>query len=237
MKATEQILSQIYHPHWNQLNQDQFNQAVDLFIGRLKVNDFDMEWLKGKKCLDAGCGSGRIVQGLLNLGAESVAGIDLNSAVVRDRIKDPRATIMDGDIRYIPFPDQSFDFVCCNGVVHHTENPEQIITELTRVLKKGGYLFLYVFDPDTVDWEVVDALREAGQKFSMERFGALIQRYLNPPPNTMFNFMDLIYAPIQRKFTKEELRELLKGYKIKFFTVPYSKMDRAEDNRLVARKL
>ncbi len=230
-------LSPIYHPPWQQLNQEQFDQAVDLFVGRLKVNNFDMEWFKDKRCLDVGCGSGRIMQALLNLGAQEVAGVDANTAAVGERIKDPRTIMVDGNIHNLPFPDNSFDFVCCNGLLHRKENPELILKEMNRVLKKGGHLFLYVLDPDSVDWEVVDVLREAGQKFPVERFKALIQRYLNLPSNTLLNFIDLVYTPIQRKFTKEELYGLLDRYDIKFLTTPYSHMDTPFDNRLIARKL
>ncbi len=237
MVEKEQKLSKIYHPHWQEFNPEQFSQAVSLFAGRLEANGFDRAWFKDKVCLDAGCGSGRYLQALVDLHAREVIGVDLNPAVAQERIKYPTVTILSGDIRKIPYPDGYFDFVCCNGVVHHTENPEAIIQELTRVLKKGGYLFLYVFDPDSVDWGVVDALRTAGQQFPMERFSALIQKYLNLPPNTLFNFMDLIYAPIQRKFTKEELKTILNGYEVTFLSKPFARYDSPLDNRLIAKKL
>jgi len=237
MKKKEAELSKIYHPHWEKFNKNQYNQSISLFGGRLKVNGFDLGWFKDKVCLDAGCGSGRYVQAMLDLNAKEVVGLDFNPKIAQERINDPKAKIIQGDIREVPYPDEYFDFVCCNGVLHHTENPKEIIKELSRVLKQGGHLFLYVFDSDTNDWEVVDALREAGQKFPMERFQALIQKYLNLPENTPFNFCDLIYAPIQRKFTKQELRELLEGFETKFFSIPYARYDRPEENRLVAKKL
>ncbi len=237
IKDKELKLSKIYHQHWNRFNKEQFDQSISLFAGRLKVNGFDLDWFKGKKCLDAGCGSGRYVQAMLDLGASEVVGLDLDPAVAQNKIANPKAKIIQGDIRKVPFENESFDFVCCNGVLHHTENPSEIVKELSRVLKKDGYFFLYVFDPDSVDWEIVDALRDAGQKFSQERLQAFLKKHLSLPENTMFNFCDFIYAPIQIRFTKQELEELFHGYEVRFLSIPFTSYDNPQENRLFAKKI
>ena len=46
------------------------------------------------------------------------------------------------DITQIPVPDASFDAVMCIEVLEHVPDPNRAITELTRVLKKGGYLIV-----------------------------------------------------------------------------------------------
>lgn len=236
-KTKEKKLSEIYHPFWNEFNKKQYSEATSLFAGRLKANGFDLNWFKDKVCLDAGCGSGRYVQAMLDLEAKEIVGIDLDPAVAKKNIYNPKAKVMEGDIREIPFPDSYFDFICCNGVLHHLENPPEVIKELSRVLKKGGYLFLYVFDPFTDDWEVIDEFRKAAQKFLVERTKKFIKGYLDPPENKLFNFFDVLYAPIQIKFTKEELNRLLKDYEIRYFDVPFTDYDKKEENRLIARKI
>lgn len=237
MKKSEVRLSKIYHPFWKNFEQKQYSEAVALFAGRLKINGFDVNWFKDKVCLDAGCGSGRYVRAMLELEAKEVVGIDIDPAVAKDNIKDSKAKILQGDIRNIPYPDGYFDFVCCNGVLHHTENPKEIVAELSRVLKKDGFLFLYVFDPYTQDWELIDKLREINKEIPVERLSSLLKRHLGLPENKLFNFCDLIYAPIQIRFTKEELKELLKDYEVNFFTRPFTDYDRPEENRLTARKI
>ncbi|MGQ9765713.1 MAG: class I SAM-dependent methyltransferase [Armatimonadota bacterium] len=44
----------------------------------------------------------------------------------------------------LPFPDKSFDFILCTEVLEHTQQPFQVMRELARLLKPGGYLFLSV---------------------------------------------------------------------------------------------
>lgn len=230
-------LRPVYQQPWHQLNEEQFSQAVDLFIGRLKANNFPLQWFQGKKGLDLGCKSGRIVQALLHLGAGEVVGVDASAEKLRERIADKRAVFINGNLHPLDFPDEWFDFVSCNGLLHRLENYELVLEELKRVVKKGGYLFLYVPDPQSIDWEVVDALREAGQRFPVERFTALIQKYLNLPTNTLLNFTDLVYTPTLRRFSREEMQAQLKGYEVHFLNVPYSHMDTPFDNRLIAKKV
>jgi len=44
----------------------------------------------------------------------------------------------------IPFRDESFDLVICTQVLPYATEPRRVISEIYRVLKKGGFLFLSV---------------------------------------------------------------------------------------------
>lgn len=44
----------------------------------------------------------------------------------------------EGDVYTLPFPDESFDVVTCQTVLIHLDNPLKALTEMKRVLKKGG---------------------------------------------------------------------------------------------------
>lgn len=48
------------------------------------------------------------------------------------------------DLCALPFADHSFDFILCNHVLEHIPNDRQAMSELFRVLKKGGTLIAQV---------------------------------------------------------------------------------------------
>ena len=43
-----------------------------------------------------------------------------------------------GDGETLPFPDNTFDVVYSNGVIHHTPNTHDVVAEIKRVLRPGG---------------------------------------------------------------------------------------------------
>lgn len=49
-----------------------------------------------------------------------------------------------GDIHDLPFEDDSVDAIICIAILEHVENPHKACQEIYRVLKPGGYCFVYV---------------------------------------------------------------------------------------------
>jgi len=49
-----------------------------------------------------------------------------------------------GDIHNLPLADNSVDVVICLAVLEHVVNPFLAVKEMRRVLKPGGYCFVYV---------------------------------------------------------------------------------------------
>jgi ubiquinone/menaquinone biosynthesis C-methylase UbiE len=50
----------------------------------------------------------------------------------------------DGDILNLQFNDEDIDAIICLNVLEHVEDPFKAVSEIYRVLKKGGILFLSV---------------------------------------------------------------------------------------------
>ena len=96
----------------------------------------------GKTVLEAGSGAGRFTEILLNFGAE-VHSFDYSTAVEansRNNAHADRLTLVQADIRAIPFQKASYDYVICLGVLQHTPSPEESILRLWEMVRPGGYL-------------------------------------------------------------------------------------------------
>lgn len=100
--------------------------------------------LKDKSVLEAGCGAGRFTEILLNQGAY-VSSFDISNAVDANVINFPineKHRIFQADINNLPFQDEQYDVVFCMGVIQHTPNPEETITNLFKQVKPGGWLVI-----------------------------------------------------------------------------------------------
>ena len=82
--------------------------------------------------LDLGCGDGSIARAIMDRKPGlSFRGIDV---LVRERTLIP-VTRFDG--RNIPAEDKSFDWVTIVDVLHHTDDPAQLVEEAARVARQG----------------------------------------------------------------------------------------------------
>ncbi len=48
------------------------------------------------------------------------------------------------DIQKMPFNDNEYDVVICNHVLEHVEDDNKALSEILRVMKKGGFAILHV---------------------------------------------------------------------------------------------
>jgi len=70
-------------------------------------------------------------------------GVDLTEEAIETTRRRLEIYGLDSDLKRIdaetlPFDDGTFDLIYSWGVIHHSENPQKIIAEIHRVLKKGG---------------------------------------------------------------------------------------------------
>jgi ubiquinone/menaquinone biosynthesis C-methylase UbiE len=101
---------------------------------------------QGDKVLEVGCGTGSDLLQFAKLGALAT-GIDLTTKRVdlaRRRVGD-RAVVYEAGARRLPFEDESFDYVYSHGVLHHSDEPEQIVREMFRVLRPGRRINVHVY--------------------------------------------------------------------------------------------
>lgn len=103
----------------------------------------DVAQLAGRRVLEAGSGAGRFTEVLLKHGVR-LDSFDYSSAVEANaRNNGSRAfTLVQADIRAMPFEAESYDFVFCLGVLQHTPDTEQSIARLWDMVGPGGRLVI-----------------------------------------------------------------------------------------------
>lgn len=140
------------------LNADGLHRALDdledMFRLRehMAVVEMPLDRLKGLSVLEIGSGAGGHSALFARHGAR-VAALDLAGERARatqgkfeilgERARECQA--FQGDAENLPFPDDCFDIVYSNGVLHHTVSTEQAIGELRRVLKPGGQFVIMLY--------------------------------------------------------------------------------------------
>ncbi|MCL8000026.1 class I SAM-dependent methyltransferase [Brucella sp. 21LCYQ03] len=108
---------------------------------------------EGKRVLDCACGEGYGSSYMATVAA-NVTGVDIATSAIatcKTRYENQAKLCFDvGDIRSLPFPDASFDVICCFETIEHLKksDSEVALNELARVLAPDGILFISTPDGD-----------------------------------------------------------------------------------------
>lgn len=137
----------------------------------------DKNFYKNKKILDIGCGPSGSLEWADN--AKMRVGLDpLADEYLKLGAKDHKMEYVSSGSENIPFEDQYFDVVCSFNSIDHVEDLEKTISEIKRVLKKGGS-FLLITDvnhkatacePQEFSWDFADVFLPEFNIEEMSRF-------------------------------------------------------------------
>ena len=144
---------------------------------------------RGRQVLEVGCGAGTDLIRFARHGAR-VTGIDLAPSSITLASQNFRheglaAQLIVADGEAMPFGDRCFDLVYAHGVVQYTSNDRALVEETRRVLKPGGTAVFQVYN--RVSW--LNALSKV-TKVDLEH----------------------VDAPVLKKYSLGEFRELLSGF-------------------------
>lgn len=108
---------------------------------------FDSGLVAGKDVLDFGCGTGPLSHLLVEMGARSVVGMDLDPDSIwtaRSRLTGSESIRFERalDDKRIDLPDQSVDVIACYDVMEHILAYREIMAEWRRVLRPGGRVLI-----------------------------------------------------------------------------------------------
>ena len=162
----------------------------------------------GVQILDVGTGTAQIPIAMCkrNSGLKITA-IDLaesmltlgNKNIQTARLEDS-ITLVQVDSKKMPYPDESFDQVVSNSIIHHIPNPLECFKEMIRVTKKDGLLFI----------------RDLLRPFSMAELQNIVNLHAgDATPKQKQLFTDSLHASL----SLTEVREMVKLFGFEGFTV------------------
>ena len=170
--------------------------------------------LKGMRGLDVGCGSGAYTFGAAALGAHCT-GIDPGvgnisfARKIANRTGAKGVVFRKGTAYKLKFAAGIFDFVICQGVLHHLENPEQALREMHRVLKRDGYLYIGEDGAGGLYNTLWDSVLHIFAAASIKETGRILKVF-DVSQNSYINFMDGFFLHYERRSLRS-LRSLLRS--------------------------
>ncbi|HRY36384.1 MAG TPA: class I SAM-dependent methyltransferase [Candidatus Magasanikbacteria bacterium] len=101
----------------------------------------------GEKVLDFGCGVGRFARAFRNQRPDlEIYGCDISERAILKAKGERDGVIYDRieSDKIVCYPEEFFENIFVFDVLEHAENPEAVLTELKRILKNDGSIFLQV---------------------------------------------------------------------------------------------
>jgi len=147
------------------------------FVGRRKLfgkvlSDLDLP--PDTKILDVGSSAGTNLRMLADLGYGNVKGLDLSPEAQKFCAEKGFAEVLLGDVRNIPYADNSVDLVLATDVIEHVKEDDIALSEIFRILKTGGHLLLTVPAFQSL-WGIQDDVGQHKRRYKKKPFNALVK--------------------------------------------------------------
>lgn len=137
MKSKKEIIEDhFFRPRWYSVFINPY--FIDRYTLFKAIKYFSQEIKENVKILDVGYG----IKPYKNLfKTDKYFGIDIETS---GHSNDAKYADKFYDGKNIPFEDNSFDVIICTQVLEHTEEPQTLIKEIYRVMKKDSVAFLTI---------------------------------------------------------------------------------------------
>lgn len=130
------------------------NGFVDGSMGsRVLDHPIDPMLIRGKKCIDIGCGMGRWTRVMQYIGAKEVLSIDISESAIKS-VSKFNTNVLHTNIMEIPqeHPElvNKYDFANFWGVAMCTHDPVKAFKSAASTVKHGGAIYLMVYAPEGI---------------------------------------------------------------------------------------
>lgn len=135
-------------------------QSNEPFLFRLNlINGYK----KSGDLLDIGCASGEFLKACRDRGFR-VTGIDISSYAARVAKEKHGIDVRRGELHDAHFAQCSFDVVTAGDVLEHIRDPRAFLTEIHRILKPDGILYLAMPDFSSLHYRVMSMIAHFNHK-------------------------------------------------------------------------
>lgn len=184
-------------------------EAFTILRDRWNNNCLNINLIKDKKILDIGSGSGRYSMALSKMGAKEVFSVDIFN---NDRIFPKKIKYIKNNLDSIPFEDNFFDFIFCNGSLSHSLKWKKNILEYKRVLKPKGWMWINLLGKGP-HWNYADKIRKKMTTQDSINFQKTLE-LRNWEANKIFFLLDVFFTD-RIYFTKNKIKNFLLYNKFK----------------------
>lgn len=124
--------------------------------------------LRGARILDAGCGTGRLLQHLIAAGARPT-GLDADAGMLEVARQHVLVPLVRDDICALPFQSETFDATVALTVLEFVDDVPRAIGELCRVTRRDGRIVVGALNPRS-PWGVAHRRRFEDPLWTRARF-------------------------------------------------------------------
>ncbi|MBN9662141.1 MAG: class I SAM-dependent methyltransferase [Acidobacteria bacterium] len=137
--------------------------------------------VQGLSVIEFGCGTGRNLAALLDLGAARVSGCDLSAGMLEQaRQRDARFELLQHDMAQpLPFAAGSFDLALFSLSLEHMRELESPLREAARLVKPGGRIAILEIHPFLSLSGVAAHFQDGAEEIRMPAYPHQFADYLN----------------------------------------------------------
>lgn len=164
---------------------------------------------KNDRVLDLGCGMGRFLLALREMGYTNLTGVEINNDLAGICRKDGLNVICSDVLDFLMKETEPYDVIYLSDVLEHIENDKQIelLAAIYRNLSESGFLYISVPNACSpiglyfryIDWTHLSSFTETSLSYVLRNagFDDINIREMNPPTDQLFQLREpfrLIYG-------------------------------------------